>query len=236
MDPSALPPGLGLGLLMVVAYALAHQLFVRHPSPALHPVFVSTGVAVCVLRLCRQQAEADRPVEAVALGLLGPVTVALAVPVYTQRARLRAAGLPLLVGTVTGSLVTIAAGIGIAALGRLQPAVLRALAVKSVTTSIAVELARLQGTDPALAAGFVVLTALLGAMLGPALLSRCRIADPIARGVALGSIAMGLGTAAALREDEAAGATAGLAMVGGAVVTALLVPVNVPALLCLFGA
>jgi putative effector of murein hydrolase len=52
----------------------------------------------------------------------------------------------------------------------------------------------------------------------------------------LGSIAMGLGTAAALQEDEAAGAAASLAMVAGAVVTALLVPVYVPALLRLVGA
>jgi putative effector of murein hydrolase len=73
-------------------------------------------------------------------------------------------------------------------------------------------------------------------MLGPTLLRRCRIDDPIARGVALGCIAIGLGTAAALREDEVAGATAGLGMVAGAVVTALLVPVYVPALLRLAGA
>jgi hypothetical protein len=50
-------------------------------------------------RICRLTAEADRPAEAVALSLLGPVSVALAVPVYAHRARLREAGLLLLVGT-----------------------------------------------------------------------------------------------------------------------------------------
>lgn len=233
MAPNVLSPA--LGLLMIVAYALAHRVFIRHPSPLLHPVFVSTGITVCVLSFCPQPADLDWPVEVVALGLLGPATVALAVPVYTQRARLRSAGLPLAAGALSGSLVTIASGITIAAVGKLQESVLRALAVKSVTTPIAVELARLQGTDPAMTAGFVVLTALLGTMLGPTLLRRCRIEDPVARGVALGSIAMGLGTAAALREDETAGATAGLGMVAGAVVTTLLVPVYVPALLRLVG-
>jgi putative effector of murein hydrolase len=140
VGPSAIRPELGIGLLMVLGYAVAQRVFVRRPSPVLHPVFVSTCVALVALRACGLNVEADRPSEALALALLGPVSVALVVPIYANRATLRAAGLPLLVGAVSGCLASIAAVISIAELAQLQASVLRALAVKSVTTPIAVEL------------------------------------------------------------------------------------------------
>jgi putative effector of murein hydrolase len=68
-------------------------------------------------------------------------------------------------------------------------------------------------------------------MFGPALLTRCRITDPLARGIALGTTSHGQGTAAALLESEATGAMSTLAMAGAAVFTAAVAPAYIPALL-----
>jgi putative effector of murein hydrolase len=236
MPASRLVLGGGMVVLTIGAYSLAYQLYCRRPHPLLHPAWVSAALIIAVLSVCGLSLDQYQPAEAVSLRVLGPATVALAVPIYQQRQQLRAAALPLLGGVVVGALLSMATVVGLAALARLEPTVLRALALKSVTTPIAVGLARLEGSDPDLVASFVVLAALLGAMVGPAVLTRCRITDPVARGIALGSTATGFGTAAALQESRTAGATAGLAMVAGALVTALIAPTYIPALLRLLGA
>jgi putative effector of murein hydrolase len=170
-----------------------------------------------------------RPAHDLFAWCLGPVTVALAVPVYKQRGRLRAAALPLACRVALGGASTIAAVLALAVLAQVDGGVLPALAVKSVTAPIAIELAKLQGGDPALAATFAILTGTLGAMFGPALLTRCRVTDPVARGIALGTTSHGQGTAAALLESEAAGALSSLAMASAAVFTATVAPAYIPA-------
>jgi putative effector of murein hydrolase len=228
MLPESLVLGVAMAALTVAAYSLARGLFLRYQHPLLQPVFLGAGMVIAVLGSLGLGFEEYRPVRDVLTWPLGPATVALAVPAYNQRGRLRAAAFPMVCGVVVGVLTTIAAVIGLAALSQLEVPVLRALAVKSVTAPIAVELARLYGDDPSLTAVFVVATGMLGAMLGPTVLTRCRVADPVARGVALGSISHGQGTAAALLESETAGAMSSLAMVGAAVVTALVAPLYVP--------
>jgi putative effector of murein hydrolase len=172
-----------------------------------------------------------------ALGwLLGPATVALAVLVHSRRAWLKSAAMPLLCGVVFGSLSTIAAVLLLATLGGVEASVQHALAFKSVTAAVAVELARLHGGDPSLAAIFVNMTGILGAMFGPYILTRCHVTDAVARGVALGTTSHALGTAAALLEDPTSGTTSSLAMAGAAVWTTAIAPVYIPWLLAFFGA
>ena len=83
---------------------------------------------------------------------------------------------------------------------------------------------RLVGADPALVAAFVIATGLTGTVLGPPLLDRLGVSDPLARGIALGTVSHGQGTAQAALEGEATGAAAGLAMGIAAILTALLAP------------
>jgi putative effector of murein hydrolase len=166
---------------------------------------------------------------------LGPVTVALAVPLYKQRARLRRAAPSLVCGVVLGSATNIAVVLGLAAFGQLDRSVLGALAIKSITAPIAIELAKARGSDPSLVAALVIATGTLGAMLGPTILTRCGVGNPVARGIALGTTAHGQGTAAALIESETAGAMSSLAMAGAAIATASITPIYVPFLLGLLG-
>jgi putative effector of murein hydrolase len=217
--------------LTVGAYALARALYLRYRHPLVQPVLLGAGLIIAVLALSGHTLDDYGGARDVLGRLLGPVTVALAVPIHKQRARLRAALLPLAAGVVLGTASTIAAVLGLAALARVDVGVWPALAVKSVTAPIAIELARLQGGDPGLAATFAIVTGTLGAMLGPALLTRCRVTDPVARGIALGTASHGQGTAAALVEGEATGAMSSLAMAGAAIFTASIAPTFIPALL-----
>jgi putative effector of murein hydrolase len=229
-------PLAAMTLLTVSAYTLARALYLKHQHPLVQPVFLAASLVILILVLSGRSFDDYRPTRDALSWFLGPVTVALAVPVYKQRTRLRAAALPLACGVALGAASTIAAVLGLAAVARVETTVLPSLAVKSVTAPIAIELARLQGGDPSLAATFAIITGTLGAMFGPALLTRCRITDPLARGIALGTTSHGQGTAAALLESEATGAMSTLAMAGAAVFTAAVAPAYIPALLRLLAA
>jgi putative effector of murein hydrolase len=96
---------------------------------------------------------------------------------------------------------------------------------------IAVEVAKIVHGNPTLTAALVVITGMIGASFGPWLMDRLAITNPISRGLALGTISHGQGTAQAATESELTGAIAAVAMGLGAVCTSLAAPWIVPVLL-----
>jgi predicted murein hydrolase (TIGR00659 family) len=156
--------------------------------------------------------------------LLGPAVVALAVPLHRELARIRARARSLGIALLAGSATAAATAIVTARLlGGSRPTLL-SLAPKSTTAPVAMGVAEKLGGIPSLTAGLVVLTGLLGAVLGPATLRALRVRDPAAAGFALGVTAHGIGTARAFQMSERAGAFAAVGMGLNALVTALLVP------------
>ena len=157
--------------------------------------------------------------------LLGPATVALAVPLWRNRHEVARALLPLLAALLAGSVTAVVSAVGIAWAFGAPPAVLAAIAPKSVTAAIAMGVARELGGDPALTATLVICTGILGAMMGGPLLRGLGVRDPAARGFALGLAAHGIGTARAFETDAMAGTFAGIAMGLNGLLTAAIVPV-----------
>jgi predicted murein hydrolase (TIGR00659 family) len=156
--------------------------------------------------------------------LLGPATVALAVPLYRQFRAVKREALPLLIALLCGSLTAAGSAVAIAwALGASLETLL-SLAPKSVTTPVAMGIAEQIGGLPSLTAVLVILTGIAGAVLAPHTLNLLRIKDWKARGFAIGVTAHGIGTARALQIDEVAGAFSGLAMGLNALATAALLP------------
>lgn len=156
--------------------------------------------------------------------LLGPATVALAIPLYQQLSRIRRNAPAIAAGLVAGSLLAVASTLVLLFLFGASPLLLASLAPKSVTSPVAMALAEQLGGSPSLAAVHVILTGILGASFGPWLLDRFRIADEAARGLALGVAAHGIGTARAPRESGRCGAFAGLGMGLNALLTSLYLP------------
>lgn len=156
--------------------------------------------------------------------LLGPATVALAVPLYHNLKRIRLLLLPILLTVLIGGALTVLLTVLIAyGLGARVP-VLMTLSTKSVTMPIAMLVTeQLDGIVP-LAAVCVMLTAVIGTALGPLLLRWARVEHPAARGLSYGINAHAIGTARALEEGEESGAFAALAMSLLGVLTAVLLP------------
>lgn len=159
--------------------------------------------------------------------LLGPATVAIAVPLFRNWAIVRRNLLPMLAALVAGSVVAVASAVAIAATFGVPRPVLVALAPKSVTAGIAMGISEALGGEPALTAVLVITTGILGAVMVTPLMNALGLRDYAARGFAAGLASHGIGTARAFTVNPVAGTFAGIAMGLNALVTALLVPIAV---------
>jgi predicted murein hydrolase (TIGR00659 family) len=159
--------------------------------------------------------------------LLGPATVALAVPIVRHRREIRDNLLPLSVALLVGSATGVGSAVLIAQLFGASPVLVASVAPKSVTAPIAMGVAREVGGLPELTAVLVIATGITGAVLVTPLMNLLRLRDWRARGFAVGLAAHGIGTARALQVHPVAGTFAGLAMGLNGLVTALLVPLLV---------
>jgi predicted murein hydrolase (TIGR00659 family) len=209
----------------LLAYMAAFSLYRRGGfHPLLNPVPIAVALLVALL------VATDTGFDAYFAGaqfvhfLLGPATVALAIPLYDQRVRVRRMWLPLASGLAAGVLTAVVSASALAwLLGASRETVL-SLAPKSVTTPVAMAVAERIGGLPSLTATLVIATGILGAMIGGPLFDRLRIVDPAARGFALGVVSHGIGTARAFQSGEDSGAFAGLGMALAALATSLAVP------------
>lgn len=156
--------------------------------------------------------------------LLGPATVALAVPLYRQWGMVRQAAGAAVISVVAGGVFAATTGVLIALALHAAPEVTASLAPRSVTTPVAMGIAERIGGLPSLTAALVIGSGITGAALGPLVLDLVRVRDMRARGLAIGTASHGIGTARALSVSAAAGAFSGLAMGLNALASALLLP------------
>lgn len=217
-------PLLGLTVTLL-AYQGAYWLYERaNFHPLLNPVAWSVAVLVALLVATGTPYETYFDGAKFVHFLLGPATVALAVPLYAQLGKLKRLALPLSVALLSGSLAAIASAVGIGWLFGASRETLLSLAPKSVTTPIAMGIAEKLGGLPGLTAVLVVATGIIGAVSAKYVLNALRIDDHAVRGFAVGTAAHGIGTARAFQVSEEAGAFAGLAMGLNGLATALLFP------------
>lgn len=156
--------------------------------------------------------------------LLGPATVALALPLLRNLRLVRSAMIPMLAALFVGALVAMLSAVGLAILFGLPEDLTASLVPKSVTAAVAMGIASEIGGDPSLAAALVILTGIMGAVMVTPLMNALGIRDYAARGFAVGLAAHGIGTARAIQVNDLAGAFAGIAMALTALLTALLAP------------
>lgn len=217
-------PLLGLTVTLVV-YSLAFQIYRRFSfNPLANPVALSIVLLATLLWATQTPYAVYFEGAQFVHFLLGPATVALAVPLFEQLARLKRLWLPLLGALVVGTLAATLSAVGLASLLGASRATLASLAPKSVTTPVAMGIAEQLGGLPSLTAVLVVSTGIVGAATGRFLFDAMRIRDPSVRGFALGTAAHGIGTARAFQVSEEMGAFAGLAMGLAALFSALVLP------------
>ncbi len=211
--------------LTLAAYVAGQWLFRRfRHNPLVNPVLIAVILLVGLLTLTGVDYATYFEGAQFVHFLLGPATVALAVPLYRQFDKVRRSALSLGAALVAGSATAVVTAMLIGWGMGASREVLVSLAPKSVTTPIAMGIAELTGGLPSLTAVLVILTGILGAVLGTSVLRIVGVSDPKATGFAMGLASHGIGTARALELGETQGAFAGLAMGLNGLLTAVALP------------
>lgn len=211
--------------LTLVVYAIADRLSLlvqRNPlaNPVLHSVWVIGTILVA----------SGTPYQTYFNGayfihfLLGPSTVALALPLYENRRVVMRSLVPIAVALVVGSVATIGSVMVCASLFKLPATITISSLPKSATSGVAMGISQSVGGDASLTAIIVVATGIAGAVMATPLLNLLRIQDRRARGFAVGLAAHGVGTARAFQVHPLTGTFAGVAMSLNGLLTAVLVP------------
>jgi len=228
-------PLLGLTLTLC-AYLFAQWVYARCGfSPLANPVAIAIALISLVLTVSGMSYQRYFAGAQFVHFLLGPATVALAVPLARQVPRLRRSLLPLACALLCGCVTAIVSAVGVALLLGASPELAASIAPKSATTPIAMAISERLGGVPALTAVLVIGTGIFGAVTARFLMNAIGVRSHAARGLALGVAAHGIGTARAFQVSPEMGAYAGLGMGMNGVLTALLAPWLVPQLMAWMG-
>lgn len=214
--------------LTVGIYFISRKIYLKTKNALLTPLLLSTIAIISILHYSGISFDQYSPGKDMMTFLLGPATVALALPLYQNRHVLQKSLVPILVGISSGSLISLTTAVLLAKMSGLSSQIITSIATKSITAPIAIEISHITGGDPAIVVAFVVFTGTLGSMIGAAFLSFCKIYDPVARGLAMGATAHGQGTATILEEGQTQGAMAGVAMALAAIFISLIAPFYIP--------
>jgi predicted murein hydrolase (TIGR00659 family) len=210
-------------ILTLLAWWLATRIRRRWDHPAVNPVLLAVTLIVLLLLT------ADIPFDDYAPGgrilqfFLGPSVVAMAVPVYRYRDLLRSQWRSVTAALVVGCLVSITSAAGLMLWLEGDGVLMRSIAPKSVTAPIAIELSKSIGGEPGLTSAIVILTGILGAVVGVTVLRWVRVSSSIPLGVAMGVAGHGIATAS-LTSDPMARMAASLGMVLNGVLTSVALP------------
>lgn len=218
-----------ISILCLVAtlliYFLNKRLYRRWHKLPLMPLVMTPAVLVALLLLTHISWQNYIGESHWLLWLLGPATLAFAVPVYENMAIIRRHWLSLSAGVMTATLVAVCSSVWLARLLTLPEEVQRSLAVRSITTPFALAAAKQLGGQPDLVALFVVITGVFGMAAGDLLFIRLAVKQGMAKGAGFGAASHGAGTARAYEIGQEEGVVSSLVMMLSGVVTVIIAPV-----------
>lgn len=221
-------PFLLLFMLMSL-YWLCLMIRKRTGNPLINPVLICTTIFIVYLKFTDTPYRQFQQTGQLISFWLQPAIVCLAVPLYLQWQKIRSQWLAIILSQISGCIVGIISGIMIAKSMGASREVSMALAVKSVTLPIALEITQTLGAIPSISAAGVMLAGLTGQMFG-FILMRPFIDNPIAQSLAQGTASHAMGIAACLEKSSKFAAYATLGLILNGVITSFIAPLIVPLL------
>ena len=208
---------------MLIYLAALHAYRLR-PHPLTNPVGLTVLALIIALQPGGYPLERYQRETLPLVWLLKPAVVALGWVAWNERGSLAGRLRPFLGGLVAGSATSLTLTPLLARALGAGPELQKALALKSITSAVAVDLGPRLGVNAGLAVPLIIIAGILGAAFGPWIMERLGVVAPFERGLALGAASHGIGTARAAEEGALALAVSGLAMAATGLITALLAP------------
>lgn len=212
-------------VVTVALYFASKALYARFKSPWLTPLVAVPAVLAAIVVLAHIPYPVYFQDTRWLMWLLGPATVAFAVPIYEYRELLKRHWISLTVGVTVGIVVAVGGSLVLAKLLHLSPELQRSLMTRSVSTPFALAVSDKIHAPKDLTALFVIATGVCGMLFGELVLGLVPLRTRLARGALFGAAAHGVGTAKARELGSEEGVVASLTMMIAGVVMVLLAPI-----------
>lgn len=212
-------------MLIFGSYLFGQWVFKKTKLGLLHPMIISIAIIIAFLKISGIDYKTFEDSSSFVSFMLGPSVVALGYVLYEQLSYLKGNVLSILTSIFIGSMVGITSVILLAKLTGADQMLIMSLEPKSVTTPIAMSIAEQSGGNVSLTAVIVLFCGIFGSIVGPPILRLLGIKSSVAKGLAMGASAHGVGTAKAMEMGVIEGALSGLAIGLMGVMTALLIPI-----------
>lgn len=214
-------------VITIAAYQIGLFLSKKVRSPLCNPLLIAIILVIGTLLLTGYPNGSYQAGMTTVSWLLTPATICLAVPLYEQLQILRKDMKAILIGICAGTVTSLLFVFGFCRIVSFSDVLTASLLPKSVTTAVGLALSAQAGGDGAITTAAIILTGILGSIIGPSLCKLLRITHPVAQGVALGTASHVIGTSKAHELSELTGAVSSLSLTVAGVLTAVLFPLFV---------
>lgn len=210
--------------ISLIAFEIGLFIYKKTKLPIFNPLLTATILIICFLKIFNIDFDTYNNGGQFINIFLGPATIVLAVPLYKKLNLLKENFLPIFSGILVGSLVSVLSVISISTFLGLDNSLTVSLLSKSVTTPIGIEITNSLGGSSSITVLAIVLSGIIGAIVGPTVFKVLKINNPISRGVSLGTASHAVGTSKALEIGEQEGAMSSLSIGVAGIVTVFLAP------------
>jgi predicted murein hydrolase (TIGR00659 family) len=214
-----------------IFYRLTKKINKKWSFPLFHPLLIAPLAIIGLISLIHVSANDYLSSAKWLTYMLGPATVAFAIPIYKHFQLVKKYIGNIIVSITAGTLIAIFSSFGLSKLIHLNSDFVVSILPRSITTPIAIEVSKEIGGLPTLTTVFVILTGVIGGVIGPMVIKGLSIKTPIAKGLALGMAAHGAGTNKAMEYGEQEGTFSTLAMIFAAWITLIWGFSLIPALM-----
>lgn len=213
------------GLVLTIAiYEVMSYIYKRFKSPLLNPLLWSIVVISFILVGFDIDYEVYNIGGNIITFFLIPATVILAVPLYKKIDILKSEFVPIIAGITVGIGVAVTSVFFLCRFFGISDEILSSLSVKSITTPIGVEISSKLGGIVAITVSAIIMTGILGAVIGPTILKFFKVEDKVAKGIALGTASHAIGTTKAFELGEIEGAMSSIALSISGILSVFLIP------------
>ncbi|MBE6921111.1 MAG: LrgB family protein [Ruminococcaceae bacterium] len=212
-------------VVTILAYQFGLFLQKKWKSPVFNPLLIAIILIIGVLLLTGYPTADYQAGMKTISWLMTPATICLAVPLYQQLQILRKDWKAIMAGICAGTLASLFFIFIMCRVFGFDQILTTSLLPKSITTAMGTALSAQTGGDEAITTAAIVITGILGNILGVPLCRLFKITDPVAQGVAFGTSAHVIGTSKARELSDLSGAVSSLSLTVAGILTAVLYPV-----------
>lgn len=211
-------------VLSFAAYEIGKWINQKLKSPIANPLLIAILLIVGFLSITGIDYEYYKKGGDFIAFFIAPATVAMVLDLYANLETLKKNILPIFVGVGFGTIFSFVLAIFLSKIFQIDKNLVASLIPQSVTTAIAISLSEEYQGIIGLTAIVVVIRGVSGAVFAPTVMKICRIKDPVAQGVAIGTTSHAVGTSQARLMGEIQGAMSGLSIAIAGITAVIIMP------------